>query len=98
MQLFFENICPMLHDHWTGTSRYKDNTPVDPGYLLAPQVWEQIGKETTDAYRTIPSEFVGAMPDISKSKYKAKYCSFWTVHFGPILLFNCFSNNQYYNH
>jgi Transposase family tnp2 len=98
MHLFFENICPMLRDHWTGTGRYKDKPPADSGYLLAPQVWEQIGQETADAYRTIPSEFVGAMPDISKSKYKAEYWSFWTIYFGPILLFNRFPNNRYYNH
>ena len=98
MHLFFENIFPMLHDHWTCSGRYKDKPPADPGYVLAPHIWEEIGKETARAYQTIPSEFVGAMPDISKSKYKAKYSSFWTIYFGPILLHNRFPNNKYYNH
>ena len=70
----------------TGTGRYKDQEPADPGYRLAPHIWEQIGVETAAAYRTIPSDFVGAMPDITKAKYKAEYWSFWTIHLAPILL------------
>lgn len=98
MHLFFENICPMLVAHWTGTGRYKDQEPADPGYRLAPHIWEQIGIETAAAYHTIPSDFVGAMPDICKSKYKAEYWSFWTIHLAPILLQRRFPNDKYYRH
>jgi hypothetical protein len=98
MHLFFENICPMLRDHWTGTGRYKGKLPADAGYCIVPKVWEQIGVETAAAFRTIPSEFVGAMPNISKTKYKAEYWSFWTIHIGPILLRNRFPSNKYYTH
>jgi hypothetical protein len=88
----------MLANHWTGTGKYKGQQPADLGYRLAPQVWEQIGIETAEAYKTIPSEFVGAMPNIAKSKYKAEYWSFWTVHLGPILLQGRFPNDKYYHH
>ena len=98
MHLFFPNICPMLRDHWTGTGKYKDCAPVDPGYHLASDIWEQIGRETAEAYKTIPSQFVGALPDITKTKYKAEFWSFWFVHLGPILLRNRFPNNKYYQH
>jgi hypothetical protein len=98
MHLFFENICPMLRDLWTCARKFKGKPPADDGYCLAPKVWEKIGLETADAFRTIPSEFVGAMPDITKSKYKAEYWSFWTIHFGPILLRDRFPNNKYYKH
>ena len=72
--------------------------PADPGYRLAPHIWEQIGVETAAAYRTIPSDFVGAMPDITKSKYKAEYWSFWTIHLAPILLQRRFPNEKFYRH
>ena len=48
--------------------------------------------------RTIPSDFVGAMPDITKSKYKAEYWSFWTIHLAPILLQRRFPNEKFYRH
>jgi hypothetical protein len=98
MHLIFENVCPMLVKHWTGTGIFKNCEPADAGYWLAPRVWEQIGKETAEAYKTLPTDFVGAMPDISKSKYKAEYWSFWMQHVGPILLRNRFPNDKFYKH
>ena len=98
MHLFFENVCPLLQDHWTGSHKFKDIEPSDPGYQLAPHIWEMIGRKTAEAYRTIPSGFVGAMPDISNSKYKAKYMSFWVQFLGPLLLRNRFPKSKYYRH
>jgi hypothetical protein len=98
MHLFFENICPLLCEHWTASGRFKNTEPADPGYRIAPHIWTQIGLETAEAYRTIPSDFVGAMPDISNSKYKAEFWSFWVQYLGPILLRNRFPNEKYYKH
>jgi hypothetical protein len=98
MHLFFENMCPMLKEHWTGTGKFTGQEPADPGYRLAPHSWEQIGEETAEAYKCIPSEFVGAMPDIAKAEYKAEYWSFWTIHLGPILLRDRFPASKYYHH
>ncbi|KAF8493835.1 hypothetical protein BU17DRAFT_59563 [Hysterangium stoloniferum] len=98
MHLFFENICPLLRDHWIGARKFKDKPPADPGYRLAPHIWEDIGHETADAYKIIPSDFVGAMPDITKSKYKAEYWSFWIIYLAPALLHGRFPNDRYYKH
>ena len=98
MHMFFENICPLLIEQWTASRRFKNTDPVDPGYRLAPHIWEQIGHETAEAYKTIPSEFVGALPDISNSKYKAEFSSFWFQYLGPFLLRDRFPNAKYYRH
>jgi hypothetical protein len=98
MHLFFENICPTLCDQWTGSRKFKNKPPVDPGYRIAPHIWQLIGRETAEAYSTIPSEFVGALPDISTSKYKAEFWSFWVQYLGPVLLRNRFPNDKYYRH
>jgi hypothetical protein len=38
------------------------------------------------------------MPDITNSKYKAEFWSFWVQYLGPILLHNHFPNAKYYRH
>jgi Transposase family tnp2 len=98
MHLFFENLCPLLCEHWTGSRRFKNTDPVNSGYRLAPHIWEQVGRETAAAYKTIPSEFVGALPDITNSMYKAEFWSFWIQYLGPLLLRNRFPNAKYYRH
>jgi hypothetical protein len=98
MHLFFENICPSLVDQWSRSRKFKGFPPVDPGFQIAPHIWGQIGRETAEAFKTIPSEFVGAMPDITTSKYKAEYWSFWFQYLGPVLLRNRFPNAKYYRH
>jgi hypothetical protein len=98
MHLFFENICPLLREHWTGPGHFKIVEPADPGYHLVLHIWEQVGLETADTNKTLPSDFVGAMPNITNSKYKAKFWSFWVQYLGPILLRNRFPNAKYYDH
>ena len=84
MHLFFEYICPTLFDQQSQSHKFKLVAPVDPGFQIAPHIWDQIGCETAKAFKTIPSEFVGAMPDITTSKYKVEYWSFWIQYLGPI--------------
>ena len=98
MHLFFENICPTLFDQWSQSHKFKLVAPVDPGFQIAPHIWDQIGHETAKAFKTIPSVFVGAMPDITTSKYKVEYWSFWIQYLGPILLHHHFPNAKYYWH
>lgn len=88
----------MLRDHWIGTGKFAGVPPADSGYRIASNIWEQIGNETAQAYKTIPADFVGAMPDISKSKYKAEYWSFWILYMAPALLRGRFPNIKFYNH
>jgi hypothetical protein len=90
MHLLFENIYPLLKEQWTGLGSFKGTKLADLGYCLTPHIWEQIGLETAEAYKTMPSDFVGAIPDITNSQYKAEFWSFWVQHLGPILLHNHF--------
>lgn len=98
LHLFFENTIPNLIRHWRGT--FKD---VDSGaeeYLIHPTVWEAIGQETADAMATIPSAFVGKMPNIAKDQnlYKGEFYSFWFLYLAPILLRDRFEHRKYYDH
>jgi hypothetical protein len=98
MHLMFENICLLLINHWTSTGKFKDRPLANLDYRIAPHIWDQIGCEMVEAYKTIPSSFVGALPDISKSKYKAEYWSFWMLHIGPTLLHGRFPDDKFYKH
>jgi hypothetical protein len=42
---FFENFCPLLQEHWTGSGRFKNVELAEPGYRLVPHIWEQVGLE-----------------------------------------------------
>ena len=64
----------MLHHHWINTGRYTNQEPADDDYCLAPHIWDQIGCESAVACKTIPSQFVGFIPDIAKFKYNAEFC------------------------
>jgi hypothetical protein len=88
MHLFLENICPLLQEHWTGSDCFKNVEPADLGYHLAPHICEQVGLETAEVYKTLPSDFVGAIPNIRNSRYKAEFWPFWVQYLSPILLPN----------
>ncbi|QRV90391.1 hypothetical protein RhiJN_18409 [Ceratobasidium sp. AG-Ba] len=86
MHLIFENLVPNMILHWTG--EFKDVDEGTGAYRLGKEVWAEIGKLTTNAAKTIPSAFVGTLPDIAKDRnhYKAEAFSFWFLYLGPILL------------
>ncbi|KIO21333.1 hypothetical protein M407DRAFT_15835 [Tulasnella calospora MUT 4182] len=98
MHLFFENLIPNMINHWKGEFKTLDSGSQD--YIIEPSVWETIGLETEAAVRTIPSAFVGKLPDIHTSQYlyKAEYYSFWFIYLAPILLHGRFKQNKYYQH
>jgi hypothetical protein len=86
MHLFFENLVPNLILHWTGGFKGLD---VGSGnYQLSAAQWKEIGKETASATKTIPSAFVGTLPDIAQDRnlYKAEAYSFWIQFLAPALL------------
>lgn len=88
MHLMFENIVPNLIRHWTGAFKGLDQGTGH--YQLSPELWATIGSETAAATKTLPSEFVGTLPDIAQdiSLYKAEAYSFWIQYVAPILLKN----------
>ncbi|QRW07796.1 hypothetical protein RhiLY_06795 [Ceratobasidium sp. AG-Ba] len=97
MHLLFENLVPNMIAHWTG--KYKSLDQGTEHYELAPGVWTEIGRLTNAAARTIPSAFVGTLPNISTDQnlYKAEAYSFWFQYIGPIVLKNRLAQ-PYYNH
>ena len=82
--IYFSKICLALFDQWSQSHKFKLVAPVDPRFQIAPHIWDQIGCETTKAFKTIPSAFIGAIPNITTSKYKIKYQLFWIQYLGPI--------------
>jgi hypothetical protein len=95
MHLLFENLVPNMIKHWTGVFKGLDEGTGD--YKLSNEHWAEIGKLTAKAARTIPSAFVGTLPNIAEdgNLYKAEAYSFWFQFVAPIVLENRLPN-QYY--
>jgi hypothetical protein len=57
-------------------------------YRLSKQDWDTVGLLTAQAGRTIPSAFVGTLPDIAQdgNLYKAEAYAFWIQYVAPIVL------------
>ncbi|KAG9093792.1 hypothetical protein FRC06_011374, partial [Ceratobasidium sp. 370] len=86
MHLIFENLVPNMILHWTGKFKHLDQGTGN--YQLDEEVWKTIGKLSHEAAATIPSAFVGTLPDIAQDRnlYKAEAYSFWIQYIGPIVL------------
>ncbi|KAG8717826.1 hypothetical protein FRC08_006555 [Ceratobasidium sp. 394] len=97
MHLLFENLVPNMIAHWTG--RFKMLDQGTENYQLAPAQWAEIGRLTARAARTIPSQFVGTIPDIAQDQnlFKAEAYAFWWQYIGPIVLQGRL-NQPYYDH
>jgi hypothetical protein len=98
MHLFLKNIIPTLVDLWTGCFKNLDTGTED--YKFAPHIWEEIGAETADAMKNIPSTFVHVLGNIAsdRSTFTAEAWGFWFMHLAPILLRNHFPHQKYYVH
>ncbi|KAJ7173918.1 hypothetical protein C8R43DRAFT_1084779 [Mycena crocata] len=95
MHLAFENTAPNLVKHWSGKFKGLDTGIED--YEISDDVWEVIWKETADAVRYIPSDFVRVLGD-NPSYYTAEAWCFWIVYLAPILLKGRFRNEKYHTH
>ncbi|KDQ49559.1 hypothetical protein JAAARDRAFT_200773 [Jaapia argillacea MUCL 33604] len=98
MHLFLENNGPNLVDLWTG--RFKGLDTGREEYELAPHIWEEVGRETAEAVKDIPSVFVRALSNITtdRSGFTAESWAFWLTYLAPILLENRFSDPKYHQH
>ncbi|KAF8698921.1 Transposase family tnp2, partial [Rhizoctonia solani] len=97
MHLLFKNLVPNMVKHWTG-----DFKGLDKGtgtYRISKAQWMMVGLLTARATQTIPSVFVGTLPDIAQdqSLFKAEAYSFWIQYLAPILLKDVMPQ-KYYNH
>jgi hypothetical protein len=88
MHLFLENIIPSLIKLWMG--KYKGLDVGNGDYEIAPEVWEEIGRETADAVRDIPAAFVWKLPNIDtdRSNYTTEAWCFWFMYLAPFMLQN----------
>lgn len=86
MHLLFENLVPNMVRHWTGTFKGLDQGTGT--YQLSAQQWEDVGRLTARATQTIPSQFVGTIPDIGQDRnlYKAEAYVFWIQYIAPVVL------------
>lgn len=86
MHLLLENLVPNMVYHWTGTFKWLDQG--SGSYKLLNEVWKTIGVATAEGTKTIPSRFVGTIPDIAEDRklFKAEAYSFWFQYLTPILL------------
>lgn len=98
MHLFAENLIPNMLDMWTG--RFKNSDPGSGNYQLDPDDWAAIGKETVEAMKSIPSQFVRHIGNIAldRSTFTAESYAFWFMYLAPHLLAGRFADIKYYQH
>lgn len=98
MHLIWTNLIPNLILLWTG--KFKDLDHDGEDYVLAPAVWDAIGKATSDSGKTIPAAFGSRVPNVASEKAQmiAETYSIWTLHLAPVLLKGRFPNPRYYKH
>ena len=98
MHLIWINLITNLILLWT--SKFKDLDHGGEDYVLAPAVWDAIGKATFDSGKTIPAAFGSRVPNIASEKAQmiAETYSIWTLYLAPVLLKGCFLNPRYYKH
>lgn len=95
MHLFFENVVRILVKLWSGAFKGLDVGTED--YEIAAEIWEEIWKETAEAVKDIPAQFVRSMAS-GPGKFTAEAWCFWFVYMAPILLKGRFNHPKYHTH
>jgi len=98
MHLLFENVVKNLIYMWMG--KFKGLNARREDYIIPQAIWKEIGKETVDAVKDIPSAFVRSLGNIAEdsSYFTAEGWAFWFMYLAPILLQGRFQKEAYYNH
>jgi hypothetical protein len=98
LHLFAENAIPNMRKHWTG--QFKGLDTGTESYKIEDKVWQQIGIETMNAVKEIPSSYVRVLGDIYKDSgnYTAESWAFWFMYVAPIVLKGRFQDEKYYDH
>ncbi|KAG8725717.1 hypothetical protein FRC10_007929, partial [Ceratobasidium sp. 414] len=97
MHLIFENLVPNLVLLWKEKFKWLDHD--DEGYRISDDDWKEIGRLTTEATRTVPSQLVGTLPNINQDLglFKAEVHLFWFTYLVPVLL-NGRVDREYYEY
>jgi len=98
MHLLFENIVKNLVYMWMG--KFKGLDAGSEEYIIPPAIWKEIGQETVDAVKDIPSAFVRSLGNLAEdsSYFTAEGWAFWFMYLAPILLQGRFQKEVYYRH
>ena len=98
MHLSLENVVPSLIKLWMG--KFKGLDVGTGNYEIAEEVWAEIGHETVDAVKDIPSAFVRSLPNIAvdRSYVTAEGWGFWFMYLAPFLLQHRFADEKYHRH
>ena len=98
MHLLFENVVKNLVHLWMGKFKGLDAGKED--YIIPPEIWKEVGQETVDAVKDIPSAFVRSLGNLAEdsSYFTAEGWAFWFMYLAPILLQGRFQKNSYYDH
>ena len=98
MHLLFENVVKNLVHLWMGKFKGLDAGKED--YIIPPEIWKEIGQETVDAVKDIPTAFVRSLGNLAEdsSYFTAEGWAFWFMYLAPILLQGRFQKNSYYDH
>ena len=94
---FRECIKNLVH-LWMG--KFKGLNTGTEDYVIPDHIWKDIGLETVDAVRTVPSAFVQSLGNIVEDQltYTAEAWGFWFMFIAPILLQGRFQKGLYYTH
>ena len=97
MHLLFQNVVKNLINLWMGKFKNLDNGKED--YIIPDNIWQEIGKETTSAIKTIPAAFVRSLGNIweEQGTFTAEGWAFWFMYLAPILLKGRLCQ-KFYNH
>jgi len=98
MHLLFENVVKNLIYMWMG--KFKGLDAGSKKYIIPPAIWKEIGQETVDAVKDIPSAFVRSLGNLAEdsSYFTAEGWAFWFMYLAPILLQGRFQKEVYYRH
>ncbi|KAJ3500927.1 hypothetical protein NLJ89_g9571 [Agrocybe chaxingu] len=97
MHLLFENVVKNLFNMWMGS--FKNLTSENEDFIIPADIWKKIGKETVNAVKYIPSQFVRSVKNLvdDQTTMNAEAWSFWFMYMAPILLKNRLVE-KYYRH
>jgi len=75
--LFLENVIPNLVALWSSKFKQFDDGNQRDEFVISPEVWNEIGKETAAAVEHIPSAFVHVLSNIATADQALFTAELW---------------------
>ncbi|EJD41962.1 hypothetical protein AURDEDRAFT_68127 [Auricularia subglabra TFB-10046 SS5] len=98
MHLVWLNLIPNLTLLYTGKFKGLDEGKED--YVIAENIWDEIGRITAASGATIPSAFGARVPNLAKDRTYmiAETWCIWALFIAPTVLRGRFREERYYTH